>query len=353
MELTWYYCLLCLRYIVFKDNALTIGPYQLKNRLILAPMAGVTDRPFRQLCREQGAAMAVSEMVIADPSFWKTRKSIHRLDHRGEDLPISVQIAGGDPEMMATAAKLNQDMGAQIIDINMGCPAKKVCNKAAGSALMKDEKLVQAILEEVVSAVNIPVTLKIRTGWDTDNKNALTIAKMAEASGIQALAIHGRTRSCAYKGEAEYNTIANVKQHVSIPVFANGDIDSPEKALEVLKYTQADGLLIGRAAQGAPWIFDDIQYYLVHGKRRPPKTLTEIEQIILSHLQNLHAFYGDIMGYRIARKHIGWYLKTNASHADFIKEFNRLENPETQISAIKIEFDRQKYIQLKKEEQAA
>jgi tRNA-dihydrouridine synthase B len=353
MELAWRRCLFLLGYIVLNNKALKIGPYELKNRLILAPMAGVTDRPFRQLCREQGAAMAVSEMVIADPSFWKTRKSMLRLDHRGEDLPISVQIAGGDPTMLATAAKLNQDMGAQIIDINMGCPAKKVCNKAAGSALMKDEKLVQAILEEVVSAVDIPVTLKIRTGWDTDNKNALTIAKMAEACGIQALAIHGRTRSCAYKGLAEYNTIANVKQHLSIPVFANGDIDSPEKALEVLNYTQADGLLIGRAAQGAPWIFDDIQYYLEHGTKRLPKTLTEIEQIILSHLQNLHAFYGDKMGHRIARKHIGWYLKANVSHTDFIKEFNRIESPEAQISAIKIEFDKQKYLQLKKEEKAA
>lgn len=338
---------------MLKDTSLKIGPYQLKNRLILAPMAGVTDRPFRQLCREQGAALAVSEMVIADPSFWKTRKSVHRLDHRGEDLPISVQIAGGDPEMLATAAKLNQDMGAQIIDINMGCPAKKVCNKAAGSALMKDEKLVQSILEAVVSAVDIPVTLKIRTGWDTDNKNALTIAKMAEASGIQALAIHGRTRTCAYKGHAEYVTIANVKQHLTIPVFANGDIDSPEKALEVLKYTNADGLLIGRAAQGAPWIFDDIQYYLENGHRRPRKPLQEIENIILSHLENLHNFYGDKMGHRIARKHIGWYLKANASHADFIKEFNRIESPEAQISAIKTEFERQKNLQLKKEEQAA
>lgn len=332
---------------------LKIGPYQLKNRLILAPMAGVTDRPFRQLCREQGAALAVSEMVIADPSFWKTRKSIHRLDHEGEDLPISVQIAGGDPEMLATAAKLNQDMGAQIIDINMGCPAKKVCNKAAGSALMKDEKLVQAILEAVVSAVDIPVTLKIRTGWDTDNKNALAIAKMAESSGIQALAIHGRTRSCGYKGDAEYNTIAQVKQQISIPVLANGDIDTPEKALEVLNYTQADGLLIGRAAQGAPWIFDDIQYYLDHGKKRPAKALTEVEQIILSHLQNLHEFYGEKMGHRIARKHIGWYLKANVNHADFIKHFNKIESPEAQISAIKIEFERQKYLQLKKEERAA
>lgn len=316
-------------------------------------MAGVTDKPFRQLCREQGAAMAVSEMVIADSSFWKTRKSAHRLDHRGEDLPVSVQIAGGDPEILAIAAKLNQDMGAHIIDINMGCPAKKVCNKAAGSALMKDEKLVQAILEAVVSAVDIPITLKIRTGWDIHNKNALTIARMAEASGIQALAIHGRTRTCAYKGHAEYETIAKVKQHLSIPVFANGDIDSPEKALEVLNYTQADGLLIGRAAQGVPWIFDDIHYYLEHGKRRPTKPLKERQDIILTHLQNLHDFYGDKMGHRIARKHIGWYLKANASHTDFIKKFNQLERPEAQISAIKTEFERQKHLQLKKEEQAA
>lgn len=297
--------------------------------------------------------MAVSEMVIADPSFWKTRKSQHRLDHRGEDLPISVQIAGGDPEMLATAAKLNQDMGAQIIDINMGCPAKKVCNKAAGSALMKDERLVQAILEQVVSAVSIPVTLKIRTGWDTDNKNALTIAKMAESSGIQALAIHGRTRACAYRGQAEYNTIAEVKRHLSIPVFANGDIDSPEKALEVLNYTQADGLLIGRAAQGAPWIFDDIQHYFEHGTKRPALAPAEIEGIILSHLENLHEFYGDIMGHRIARKHIGWYLKANPSNPDFIKHFNRLETPAAQVSAIKTEFDRQKNRQLEKEERAA
>lgn len=316
-------------------------------------MAGVTDRPFRQLCREQGAAMAVSEMVIADPAFWKTRKSMHRLDHTGEDLPISVQIAGGDPEMLATAARLNQDMGAQIIDINMGCPAKKVCNKAAGSALMKDEKLVQNILEAVVSAVEIPVTLKIRTGWDTCNKNALTIAKMAQDSGIQALAIHGRTRACAYQGQAEYETIARVKQQLSIPVFANGDIDSPEKAAEVLSYTKADGLLIGRAAQGAPWIFGDIQHFLEHGTKRPTKSMEEIEQIILTHLNNLHMFYGETMGHRIARKHIGWYLKTNSSHGEFIKEFNRIESPKEQINAIKTEFERQKNLQLKKEEQAA
>jgi tRNA-dihydrouridine synthase B len=337
---------------------LKIGPYLLKNRLILAPMAGVTDRPFRQLCREQGAAMAVSEMVIADPAFWKTRKSMHRLDHRGEDQPISVQIAGGDPDMLATAARLNEDMGAQIIDINMGCPAKKVCNKAAGSALMKDEALVAQILERVVGAVNIPVTLKIRTGWDIHHKNALTIARMAESAGIQALAIHGRTRACAYQGDAEYETIALVKQHLTIPVFANGDIDSPEKARKVLEMTQADGLLIGRAAQGAPWIFDDIQYYLEHGTRRPPKTIEEIEHIIMQHLDNLHAFYGEVMGHRIARKHIGWYLKNQTADSDFIRHFNRLDTTQDQLKAIKTEFARQKdlqltSLQLKKEEQAA
>lgn len=302
--------------------------------------------------------MAVSEMVIADPAFWKTRKSMHRLDHRGEDLPISVQIAGGDPEMLATAARLNQDMGAQIIDINMGCPAKKVCNKAAGSALMKDEALVKQILESVVKSVSIPVTLKIRTGWNTDNKNALTIARMAQDAGIQALAIHGRTRACGYQGEAEYETIASVKRALSIPVLANGDIDSPEKAKQVLEATQADGLLIGRAAQGAPWIFEDIQYYLDHGKRHPARHIEQIEQIILKHLHNLHAFYGDEMGHRIARKHIGWYLKAHTSDNDFIKTFNRLDSPHAQLDAIKAEFDRQKDLQLKnlqlnKEEQAA
>ena len=305
-------------------------------------MAGVTDRPFRQLCRQHGAAMAVSEMVIADPSFWKTRKSIHRLDHQGEDTPISVQIAGGDPEMLATAAKLNQDMGAQIIDINMGCPAKKVCNKAAGSALMKDEALVTAILDRVVNAVEVPVTLKIRTGWDTTQKNALTIARIAEQAGIQALAIHGRTRSCAYKGDAEYTTISQVKQAIQIPVFANGDIDSPEKAAHVLKVTQADGLLIGRAAQGCPWIFGDINYFLEHGQHRPSLETDQIKEIILRHLTELHQFYGEKMGHRIARKHIGWYLKTSKNHLEFRKEFNQIESPQKQLEAIHREFEQQK-----------
>ena len=297
-------------------------------------MAGVTDRPFRQLCRDYGAAMAVSEMVIADPSFGKTQKSKHRLDHTGEHNPISVQIAGAEPEMLATAAKLNQDMGAQIIDINMGCPAKKVCNKAAGSALMKDEALVASILECVVAAVDIPVTLKIRTGWDLENRNALAIARIAEQSGIQALAIHGRTRHCAYRGDAEYETIANVKQHINIPVLANGDITTPEKAAYVLNQTKADGLLIGRAAQGRPWIFDDINYYLEHGHNRPDRSQTEIKNILLNHLSQLHEFYGDIMGVRIARKHVAWYMKTQNNHQEFRKVFNKIESTKNQFKII-------------------
>ena len=313
---------------------LKIGPYQLKNKLILAPMAGVTDRPFRQLCREQGAAMAVSEMVIADPSFWKTRKSKYRLDHEGEDTPISVQIAGGDPKMLATAAKLNQEMGAQIIDINMGCPAKKVCNKAAGSALMKDELLVARILEHVVSAVDIPVTLKIRTGWDKENRNALTIAKIAEQSGIQALAIHGRTRCCAYRGQAEYKTISEVKRHLNIPVLANGDITSPEQAADVLEKTKADGLLIGRAAQGCPWIFDDINYFLEHGHKRSERSQVQISNILLKHIAALHEFYGDIMGVRIARKHVAWYMKSQPFYQEFRKTFNVIESTKNQLEVI-------------------
>lgn len=304
-------------------------------------MAGVTDKPFRQLCRDHGAAMAVSEMVIADPGFWKTRKSRYRLDHLGESGPVSVQIAGGEPEMLATAAKLNRDMGAQIIDINMGCPAKKVCNKAAGSALMKDEKLVATILEAVVSAVDIPVTLKIRTGWDTNNRNALSIAKRADQSGIKAIAIHGRTRSCGYHGEAEYDTIAEIKQQVSIPVLANGDIDSPEKAAYVLKKTQADGLLIGRAAQGCPWIFDDIRYYLEHGQHRIPPGNDSIKNIIVKHVEALHQFYEAPMGVRIARKHVSWYLKNTATYTQFRKLFNQIETPQQQLEAI-IQFFAQK-----------
>ncbi|GAA3562692.1 tRNA dihydrouridine synthase DusB [Marinobacter xestospongiae] len=303
-----------------------IGPYTLPNPLIVAPMAGVTDRPFRLLCRRLGAGLAVSEMVIADSKLWHTRKSRLRLDHQGEPEPRSVQIAGGDPEMLANAARLNAEHGAQIIDINMGCPAKKVCNKAAGSALMKDEALVRDILQAVVAAVEVPVTLKMRTGWDQEHRNAPIIARMAEDAGIQALAIHGRTRADAYKGCAEYDTIAEVKSRVSIPVFANGDITSPQKARQVLAHTGADGLLIGRAAQGSPWIFREILHFLETGQQLPAPDLNEVEQILTEHLRALHEFYGEVMGPRIARKHVGWYLQAHDESRAFRKRFNAIED---------------------------
>lgn len=304
----------------------TIGPYTLPNPLIVAPMAGVTDRPFRLLCRRLGAGLAVSEMVIADSKLWHTRKSRFRMDHQGEPEPRSVQIAGGDPKMLANAARLNAEFGAQIIDINMGCPAKKVCNKAAGSALMKDEGLVRDILQAVVAAVDIPVTLKMRTGWDRDHRNAPLIARMAEDAGIQALAVHGRTRADAYKGDAEYDTIAEVKSQVRIPVFANGDITSPEKARQVLRHTGADGLLIGRAAQGHPWIFREIRHFLETGQHLPTPPLDEVEQILTEHLDALHGFYGEPMGVRIARKHVGWYLQSHDESKQFRKRFNAIDD---------------------------
>lgn len=291
-------------------SAPRIGPYTLPNRLILAPMAGVTDRPFRQLCRRLGAGLVVSEMVTSDVRLWNSRKSSLRLLHAGDPEPRSVQIAGGDPQMLAEAARKNVELGAQIIDINMGCPAKKVCNKAAGSALLRDEPLVREILQAVVGAVDVPVTLKIRTGWDRQNRNGITVAKIAEDAGITALAVHGRTRADLYTGEAEYDTIAAIKQAVSIPVFANGDIDSPQKAKAVLDATGADALLIGRAAQGRPWIFREIDHYLRTGETLPAPALIEVERILLEHLAALHAFYGELMGTRIARKHVGWYLAT-------------------------------------------
>ena len=312
-----------------------IGPYTLPNPLIVAPMAGVTDRPFRLLCRRMGAGLAVSEMVIADSKLWHMRKSRTRMDHTGEPEPRSVQIAGGDPEILANAARLNAESGAQIIDINMGCPAKKVCNKAAGSALMKDESLVRDILEAVVSAVDIPVTLKMRTGWDQDNRNALAIARMAEDSGIQALAIHGRTRADKYNGDAEYDTIAEVKSSVSIPVFANGDITSPEKARWVLKHTGADGLLIGRAAQGSPWIFREILHFLETGQHLPAPPLNEVEQILSEHLDALHSFYGELMGVRIARKHVGWYLQSHDPGKQFRNRFNTFDEALEQKDSIR------------------
>lgn len=312
-----------------------IGPYTLPNPLILAPMAGVTDQPFRQLCRRLGAGMVVSEMVTSDVRLWGSRKSRLRLVHQGDPEPRSVQIAGGDPEMLAEAARRNVELGAQIIDINMGCPAKKVCNKAAGSALMKDEQLVAAILDAVVAAVDVPVTLKIRTGWDHANKNGIAVAKIAEQAGIAALAVHGRTRADLYTGEAEYDTIAAIKQAVSIPVFANGDIDSPHKARAVLDATGADALLIGRAAQGRPWIFREIAHFLATGKELPAPTLYEVEHILLEHLVALHAFYGEHMGVRIARKHVGWYLATLPGAREFRTGFNRLDSTDAQCTAVR------------------
>ncbi|SHF46678.1 tRNA-U20-dihydrouridine synthase [Modicisalibacter ilicicola DSM 19980] len=309
---------------------LAIGPYRLPNRVILAPMAGVTDRPFRQLCRAQGAGLVVSEMVTADSRLWHTRKSRSRLDHAGEPGPRSVQIAGGDPLMLAEAARLNAAQGAQIIDINMGCPAKKVCNKAAGSALLRDEGLVADILEAVVSAVDVPVTLKIRTGWCSASVNGQRIARLAEEKGIQALAVHGRTREQRYSGEAEYDTIAAIKASVGIPVFANGDITSPEKAAQVLNYTGADAVMIGRGAQGNPWIFRQIDHYLRTGEHLRAPSAEERRHVIRQHLTKLHAFYGDYMGVRIARKHIGWYLSTLADAKALRARFNALETQTAQ-----------------------
>ncbi|MCZ4321011.1 tRNA dihydrouridine synthase DusB [Pseudomonas anguilliseptica] len=316
-------------------SALRIGPYTLPNSLILAPMAGVTDQPFRQLCKRMGAGLVVSEMVTSDVRLWNTRKSSLRMIHSGDPEPRSVQIAGGDPEMLAEAARRNVEMGAQIIDINMGCPAKKVCNKAAGSALLKDEVLVHEILQAVVAAVDVPVTLKIRTGWDRENKNGTTVAKIAEDSGIVALAVHGRTRADLYMGEAEYETIAAIKQAVSIPVLANGDIDSPQKAKAVLAATGADGLLIGRAAQGRPWIFREIEHYLRTGEQLPAPSLGEVERILLEHLAALHAFYGDVMGVRIARKHVSWYLATLPGAKEFRAQFNRLDSTDAQCTNVR------------------
>ncbi|MFO7788267.1 MAG: tRNA dihydrouridine synthase DusB [Halospina sp.] len=311
-----------------------IGPHTLPNNLVLAPMAGVTDRPFRLLCRRMGAGLAISEMVTADASLWSSRKSQQRMDHDGEPEPIAVQIAGGDAPMLAEAARFNVANGARIIDINMGCPAKKVCNKAAGSALMRDEALVREILESVAAAVDVPVTLKMRTGWDRDNRNAVTIARMAEDAGIAALAVHGRTRADAYRGEAEYGTIAQVKQAVTIPVFANGDVDSPRKAAQVLRETGTDGLFIGRAAQGRPWLFRQINHYLATGEELPDPEPEEIRDILMGHVEALHAFYGKYIGLRVARKHVGWYLQARDPDKTFRRQFNRIEDAGAQLQLL-------------------
>ncbi len=286
-----------------------IGPYQFDNNLALAPMAGVTDRPFRQLCRRLGAGIAASEMITADSRLWKSSKSRRRMDNRGEPGPRIVQIAGGDPAQIAHAARLNEARGAHIIDINMGCPAKKVCNKAAGSALLKDESLVARILAAAVAAVSIPVTVKIRTGWSVDTRNGERIAHIAEEAGVQAIAVHGRTRACRYNRAAEYDTIRAIKSRVSVPVFANGDIDSAEKAKQVIAATGADGVMVGRAAQGRPWIFREIDHFLRTGAALDPPRLDEVRDIMLGHLENLYRFYGDDVGVRVARKHLGWYCR--------------------------------------------
>lgn len=314
-------------------NNFKIGPYQINEPIILAPMAGVTDRPFRQLCKSLGAGLAVTEMVGANSLMHGSEKTKRRANHEGETRPCSVQIVGANPDMMAQAAHYNEAMGAEIIDINMGCPAKKVCNTLAGSALMKDEALVSKILKAVVDAVNIPVTLKIRTGWDCQHRNGVNIAKIAEDCGIQALAVHGRTRACMFNGEAEYDTIAAIKTAVNIPVVANGDINTPEKAQEVLQKTGADAIMIGRAAQGRPWIFREIMHYLRQGEYYPAPSITTIHDIMMNHMKNLYAFYGEERGVLVARKHVSWYSKGQRSGAAFRHQFNQITSAQEQLRA--------------------
>ena len=327
----------------FPCNALLnmqIGPYTLKNRLIVAPMAGVTDRPFRMLCKRMGAGMAVSEMITSNKALWTTVKTLRRANHDGEVEPVSVQIAGSDPVQMAEAARINVAHGAQIIDINMGCPAKKVCNVAAGSALLRDEALVGRILEAVVRAVDVPVTLKTRTGWSPEHRNAIRVAKMAQECGIAALALHGRTREDMYRGAAEYDTIRAVKAELSIPVIANGDIDSPMKARHVLEYTGADAIMIGRAAQGRPWIFREIQHFLDTGDRLAPPRVDDISRVLQEHLDDLYEFYGEYSGCRVARKHIAWYTRGLRGSNDFRQTMYRLESTTEQKAAVALYLDR-------------
>jgi len=327
-------------------NTFKIAHFEFNSRAVLAPMAGVTDRPFRQLCKELGAGMAVSEMISSNSLLWGSSKTLRRANHLGEVEPRIVQILGADPQLMAKAAQHNVTNGAQLIDINMGCPAKKICNVMAGSALLRDEELVKQILEAVVNAVNVPVTLKIRTGWDKNNKNGVLIAKIAEQMGIQSLAVHGRTRACGYSGEAEYDTIAEIKAAVRIPVIANGDIRNPEKARWVLDYTQADAVMIGRAAQGNPWIFREINHYLTTGEPLPEPSLQEICDTLLRHLANLYDFYGEYTGVRMARKHVSWYSKGQPHGAAFREMMMRVESSQQQI-----ELTRQFFNQLIENEQ--
>jgi len=303
-------------------------------------MAGVTDRPFRQLCRAQGAGMAVSEMVSSNALLWGSVKTRRRIDHSGESEPVSVQIAGADPLMMADAARFNVDQGARIIDINMGCPARKVCHVMAGSALLQDEPLVGRILDAVVRAVDVPVTLKIRTGWDAGHRNGLRVARIAEQAGIQALAVHGRTRACGYRGVAEHDTVRAIKAAVAIPVIANGDITTPEQAVEVLRYSGADAVMIGRAAQGRPWIFREIGHFMQTGRRLPDPGSAEICRILTAHLENLYAFYGEYTGVRVARKHIAWYSKGQRDGNSFREQINRLESATAQLQYVREFFSR-------------
>ncbi len=308
-----------------------VGNFELRSPCILAPMAGVTDKPFRLLCKELGAGYAVSEMTASDPRLWRTRKSVLRMDHQGEPDPIGVQIAGADPSVLAEAARYNVDHGAQIIDVNMGCPAKKVCNAWCGSALLQDERLVARIIEAVVDAVEVPVTLKIRTGWNAANRNAVRIAAIAESAGIAMLAVHGRTREMMYTGQAEYDTIAEIKTRVRIPVVANGDIDSPSKAKQVLESTNADAVMIGRGAQGRPWLFREINHFLATGEHLPEPSALEVGRVLCGHLERLYAFYGEQAGVRIARKHLGWYAKQDPQAAAFRAAVNRVECAAAQL----------------------
>jgi tRNA-dihydrouridine synthase B len=319
-----------------------IGPYVLANNLFVAPMAGVTDRPFRKLCKQLGAGYAVSEMVTSRPDLWSSLKTSRRADHSGEVGPIAVQIAGTDAQMMADAARYNIDRGAQIIDINMGCPAKKVCNKWAGSALMQDEDLALSIIQAVVQAAQphgVPVTLKMRTGWSQAHKNAPMLARAAERAGVQMITVHGRTREQGYKGQAEYDTIAAIKQALQIPVVANGDIDSPEKAQEVLRRTGADALMIGRAAQGRPWIFREIAHYLATGEHLAQPLVAEVRRLLLAHLQEHYDLYGERTGVRSARKHIAWYVRDLPNAAAFRQHMNTLDDTRAQQAAVADFFD--------------
>ena len=322
-----------------KLKPLKIGAHVIEKPIVLAPMAGVTDRPFRQLCKELGAGLAVTEMVGANSLLHGSEKTKRRANHIGETKPCSVQIVGADPEKMGEAARYNQDQGADIIDINMGCPAKKVCNTLSGSALLQNEALVEKILTAVVKAVDIPVTLKIRTGWDTSNRNGVKIAQLAENCGIKALAVHGRTRACMFKGEAEYDTIRAIKQNVSIPVIANGDITTPEKAAAVLEQTEADGIMVGRGAQGSPWIFNEIYAYLADRTQLTSPSIFEIKQIMLNHLHNLFMFYGKERGVLIARKHVSWYSKGQRASSHFRQAFNQLTEPDAQLQLIESYFN--------------